>query len=391
MRRAVWVLGLGLAGCAPPDLSAAFNQLELYVDATPADADDRFAGFVAGARSSLHVALPTDDRGVIAEAIVDRWTHGVDVEVITDVDAAGAPGIALLAEAGVPLTLADGGLEYFDFNINDPVRFSSENTVMSDAWAVVDRRRALVGTRAGAAATGETVFVELSGEEIIEDLLSEHRQIFGGTDATATTAFDGLAKSRADARWRYPTQTDVDLELWFGPQERLVKRLIDAIYMARGSVHVLTNDLTDAGFARALQDKARRGFSVHAVVGPAYDRGHSRPAAVFENETPDVDKGRYTGADDVPTLVLIDHERGIDGRIYDRRAFLVTHDVYTTSRIEAAEPPQPGSGEPYIGPVTDQLVDGTLVVLRDYDGENAPEIEALYDLWKRHADAAGSL
>lgn len=393
MTRSLLAFGLVsslLAGCAAPSMADAFHQLDLSVEADPARVNERFAAMVADARDTVQVALPTDADGVIGEAVIDAWQKGLDVEVVTDIDEAATPGVAAMIAAGVPVRLADGELTYFEFNLGADILFPSNQTVMSHAWVIADRQRAISATRAGSLQTGETVVLEVTGEDLIEDLLSEHLQVFGGSDATSTTAFDNLAKSIADAGWRYPTQTDLDLEVWFGPQERLIKRMIDAIYASRGDVRLLTNDLTDAGIARALQDKAELGFPVQAVVGPAYNRSASRPAGVFQEETPDVVKSRYTGAEDLPTLLLVDVGNGLDGRRYDTRAFVLSHDVYATSRTESAIPPQPFSDDPWIGLRTDQLVDGTLWVLVDYD-EPSPEIQALVDLWQRHADAAGAL
>ena len=40
--------------------------------------------------------------------------------------------------------------------------------------------------------------------------------------------------------------------------------------------------------------------------------------------------------------------------------------------------------------MTDQLIDGTLLVLTDYDDANK-EMTELYDLFRRHYDNAGAL
>lgn len=383
--------GALLSACSAPDLSFAFHQMEVETTDTPAAANERFAKHISKARHTVQVALPALEDLTISDALIDAWTKGRDVEVVTDIDRASDPGVVDLIDAGVPVTLADGELTYFDFNLNNPVLFQSANTRMSHTWAVIDRQSALVGTQAGDLSSGEKIFFELQGEELIEDLLSEHNQVFGGTDATATTAFDGLAKSITDVRWRYPSQTDVDLEMWFGPQERLIKRMIDAVYYSRGEVMLLTNDLTDPGMARALEDKAKYGFPVTAVVGPEMDAQANRLSRVFTQETPNVVKRRYTAADDMPTLLITDWGTGIDGKQYDTRVFVLTHDIYTTSRIEGASPPvSQDPDEPFLGPVTDQLIDGTLWVLVDYD-EPSGSTQAMYDLFQRHLEAAGAL
>ena len=376
------LLILGLSACAAPDLSAAFLQVDLVLIPAddPVSVDERFAAAIDKARTSVHLAIPAGEDPTIAEAVLAAWDRGLEVKVVTDYDQATDPGIALLLEAGVPVTLADDGLSYFDFNVVNDIAFSSEDTIMTHALVVTDAKRALSATTAGWLTSGEVVLMELEGEDLIEDLLLEHNQVFGGADAVATTAFDGLAKSIVDLRWRYPTQTDLDLELWFGPQERLVKRVIDAVYSARGSVHILTNNFTDEGLAAALEDKAQYGFTVNVVVGPAFDAQNELLSRALAVQTPNVSKFRHTLSDDMPTVVLIDYRDGLDGHRYTTRAFVLSHDLYNTSRNSGAV----AAGEGLVGGVNDQLLDGTLWQWVDYD-EPSPEIDALYELWERHA------
>ena len=377
-----------LCACSAPDLGAAFLQSDLQIvgrdDSTTVDA--RFAEAIRGAKESVKVAIPAGERTDVAEAVLEMWERGLEVEVVTDFDQQTDPGIAMLIDAEVPVTLADDGLSYFDFNVNQDITFDSTDTVMTHAMVIVDDATVHAATSAGYDVVQDVVMYSFQGEDLVIDIGLEHNQVFGGSDAVATTAFDGMAKSIADYRWRYPTQTDLDLEVWFGPQERLIKRVIDAIYSARGSVHVLTNDFTAQGMAYALQDKAELGFIVNVIVGPDFSAADNQLSRPLVTDAPDVGKFRFNGGEDVPTVILVDYRDGLDGNRYVTRAFVLTHDLYSTNRSDGAT----AFGDGLLGQPNDQLMDGAMWTLVDYD-EPSPEVEALFQLWEAHLAESGVL
>jgi hypothetical protein len=51
-------------------------------------------------------------------------------------------------------------------------------------------------------------------------------------------------------------------EFYFGPQERLMKRVIDELYAARASLQIITPLLTNTFVVDALRYKARIGSIV---------------------------------------------------------------------------------------------------------------------------------
>lgn len=375
MKRALPLLAL--AACVAPEMDT-FNQLQIDVVEGEEATSRPFVALIEGAERSLHVAIPAGEDVALSEAIIDAWDRGVDVEVVTDIDQREDAGIALLLDEGVPVRLASDGIAYFDFNINADVSWVSEQTIMAHAYAVADRQRIVAANRVGTLDAGTRVVLQLTGERIVEDLLAEHNQLFGGIDATATTAFDGLAKSVVDFRWLYPTQTDVDLEMWFGPQERLTKRIIDAVYSARSSAWVLTNDFADEGLARALQEKAKWGFDMRVVVGPDFSGSNPLLSRILSNETPDVEKRQVDDAD-VPTIVVVDWDEGRDGRKHTTRVFVLNHDLYSATRLHRG-----------IEVVNDQLIDAALWVLVDYDEPSEP-LHALQQVFWDHHERGGAL
>lgn len=372
-RLPVLALALALGACTAPDTNELMTSLDLTVADTPAEATAVFAAAFADAEESLDVCIPQGEDEDLTDAILAAWDRGIDVRVATDIDEADDPGIATLIDAGVPVSLADAGISYHDFLLNETLTWTSEETVMTHAFAVIDYRgsdylepRVVQASSIGSLDEGPRIVFEATGEALVEDMWLEQNQIFGGADSVATTAYDAMAKSIADPRWRYGTSSDLELQVWFAPQERTTKRVIDEVYRARSDIRILTDDFSNEGLARALQDKAERGFDVQIVVGPAFG---SVPGAavVLLQETDDVDKLQVNDLGEIPTIVLIDYQ---ETDLSSPKAMVLTHDMISASRIIRGE-----------AVVNDQLVDGAMWQLVDWN-EPSDELLALEDVYE---------
>ncbi len=376
MRTVPVVLLLG--ACAAPDPSELFYRAAVSTPADEAGAAAAFVDAIGSADTSLHVALPAGEDTALSDALVQAYDRGLEIEVITDVDLAETDAVRALLDAEVPVALLDGGLTYFEFSQNADVTFSSGVTRMSDAWVVADRKRIVAASSVGSLADGTRVVFDLEGEDLVDDVLAEHNQLFGGTDATAVDAYDAPNKSITDNRWRYGTDTSADLEVWFGPQERLTKRVVDGIYGARSSIWILTNDLCNEGLTKALQDKADLGFDVRVVVGPAFGTASSLVSRLFEETSDEVDK-RQVSDPVVPTIVLLDWEEQGSGLRSRARAMVLTHDLLSASRLYRGEPVP-----------TDQMIDGAMWVLSTA-AEPSAEMETLRAVFQDHLDRSEDL
>lgn len=370
---------VAIVGCAAPDRDASFNTFEIVVLDGAAGPNAELAALAEGATRTLAVALPTVDDPALAEAIVTAHERGVDVRVVTDVDRADAAGVVVLEAAGVPLQLADAGVTYFDFARNEDVGWSSEQVRMSSAFAVADGDRIVVTTAAGDLAGGPRPTLLGQSEELAEDLISEHIQLFSGTDATSRTAFDALAKSIADARWAYWSQDSEVVELWLGPQERPLKRMIDAVYASRGAIRLIADDVADEGLARALQQKAEDGFDVEVVVGGSFGSLSSALSDVLRNRAPDVPLLRATEGGPLPTLLFTDFGRGRDGRWHNPRVHIFSHPVASATRIYGG-----------VEVVNDQLIDSALIVVHA-PGSPSPVLQSLADVYAEARATAEAL
>jgi hypothetical protein len=322
--------------------------------------------------------MPNGEDTELADALIDAYVSGLTVEVITDIDLRDTPAVAALRDADVPVTLADGEIAYFDFNINSEVVFDSSVCVMSHSWVVADSARIVSGNRMGSLDDGTHVTFAVEGEELVEDMLWEHNQVFGGIDATAVTAFDANAKSTTDPRWGYMTDQPVQLGVWFGPQERLLKRVIDAIYSARVNVRIVTDTLDNPEIIKALQDKAFWGVDVEVVVGQNFSPTDARLRDQY-NDAVDVRWYQTTTSHPLPTIVVVDTEPDDVGKWSTVRGMVLTHGLLSASRVYRGTPIP-----------SDQLVDGTLWTLEQTQ-EPDPELLLLLDAYQAERDDAEEL
>ncbi|MFK7930032.1 MAG: hypothetical protein AB8H79_17695 [Myxococcota bacterium] len=352
-------------GCTAPDLDAMFTQ----VDVTAGDQSDAEAAAVElinGAQDSLRLSLPAAQQdGEMVEALVNAYNMGVDVEVVTDFDELAGDGIQRLINEDIPVSVTNDGLEYFEFVLTTDIAWSSDQTVLSTSFIVADAARFVSSNDLGFNSDGARIIVTGQGEDLCDDLLKEHNQLMGyggeSADSVSTTAFDSSAKSIADVRWRYPLGTGTQVELWFGPQERVTKRIIDAVYSAKSDIRVLTDEFANEGLTKALQDKADLGFDVEVIVGPRWGETSSALARLLRSNTPDVSKRQVTTGR-VPTIVLIDLDVARDGEVYPAKAFVLSHDLYSAERLYRGSPV-----------FTDQLIDGVLWVIEDNNNGGTPQ------------------
>jgi hypothetical protein len=368
------LISLLLMACQAPDNAGLTETVTVSaVDAT--EADSKLIDRIHSAKSTLRIALPGDQDTAISDAILEAVQHGIDVEVIADVDSQADPGILALLDAAVPVHLADGAITWYDFNTNLPVGWTSDQVLMSHAFVVADRVFYTCATAAGTLDDGTRIVFEGHDEDLGEDLSTEHNQIMGGTDSTARDAYNAMAKNIADLRWDYGTQEDARIEVWFGPQERLTKRITDAVFSARHTVRLLTDDLANEGLVDALEEKAAAGFEVTVVVGPRFGVVSTSGTRAFRNAA-DVNKSQLTTPGRVPTILLVD-EAGYDDAT--TRALVVSHDMVGSSQYDRGT-----------AVANDQLIDGNLWAIDDWGG-TSPLLDPLIAAVDDHASRAGGL
>ena len=192
-------------------------------------------------------------------------------------------------------TYGDGAILWQAVFGRDLVRREGKDNLMTHNFVIADRLR-FVNMTGGFRLDGEDLlqagFIAVS-EDLAKDYADCFDQLHGGIFSTAQTFFDNSVSADTNNRTSYATEDGV-IEAHFGPQERVVKEIIDRIYNAKTSVQLATNEFKNREMARALRYKSQAGFRVELVLGTP-----------SEIPLPGVDNIRINENIDM-TLVIID-------------------------------------------------------------------------------------
>ncbi len=247
-----------------------------------AAAVDEVRTLVASAEVSLEVMLEDFEDAQIAQAIIDAVDRGVDVRVVGDIDRRAQTGFEMLEEADLAPVYGDGELLWNGVFGEDPILRTGEDNRMTHNVIIADRQR-LISLSAGfpenVREIGQAGFAADS-EVLARDFGNIFDQLHGEVFATTLTYFDQSVVSDSNNRTLYETDESI-IELYFGPQEPLVKELIDRIYAARSAVWIATSSMLNSEIARALRYKGAAGFDVRLVVSgqqTAQDEAGALPA-----------------------------------------------------------------------------------------------------------------
>lgn len=365
-------LALSTSGCdtSAPETNKSFNRFELFVAGpeTPSglsttELEDRAIAVIESAEWRVVAAFETLDSTRIAQALLDAQKRGIDVRFVGDIDNAEEAGTAMLinAETGLPpfegkdqdpkpfanlgetvrqrYTLGDGAITYAPDPVSTVSRTGNDSR-MTHNFIVADVRRTIAFTGGFEAdERGNEVFqvgFESISEDVAKDFDDEFNQMFGGVFATTLNAFNSPLKSETNNRFFYPGNAG-PVEFYFGPQERLIKRVVDEIYKARASVLIVAEEMNNFYIAEALRYKAMNGFDVGLVVdSERKDPSYSK----FDDLQDDFD-GIRAGDDTLPsareipgirqTVVIIDSNRSpIDGQRHRTRVLVLSQPLVSS-------------------------------------------------------------
>lgn len=273
-----------------PDPGEMFNRFALIESAPDRGLDRaaleaRLVDAIDRATFRVQAAFEDLESDAVADAIIRAQARGVDVRVVGDVDSRDQHGLTRLANElapgpdGVPaLQLGDGGLDYSPMPTVAISRTGDMNR-MTHNVVVVDERR-VIALSGGFPATPDCAIgadctlptfrqlgFDATSEDLGKDFGDELQMMFGGVFSNTLDTFGGPQKSDTNNRTHYITDSG-DVELYFGPQERLLKRVIDEIYNARASVWIVSDEFANSYAAEALIYKASAGFDVRVVIEP---------------------------------------------------------------------------------------------------------------------------
>jgi hypothetical protein len=347
MKAALLVLML-VAGCAAPDpQSELFNRGEQLLVSSEAESkalEARAVAAIDAAELRVWASFERLASTAIAGALVRASRRGVDVRVVADVDRKADAGLVVLAkdlgeldEGGSRLVWLGDALGHSPQPGRNLTRGSELNQI-THTFLLVDTHRVLNVSQGFGSEPELRWGFDVRSTDVGKDFEDEHAQLFGGVSATTLNFFDGVLKSNNNNRVYYPMPEDV-WELYFGPQERLMKRVVDEIYAARASVQIITPELANTFVLDALRYKARIGGIVDVLVDArSVDQAGSRfdelADAIREDGTSaQLRVGERVGV----TTVIIDAERARDGRRYQTRVLVLSHPLVESIAFDASD------------------------------------------------------
>jgi hypothetical protein len=334
-------------------------------------------GVIDSANERAYGAFEDFDSEAVAQAFIRAHERGVDVRVVGDLDRRRQRGFTLVEAAGVFTAFGNGPL---DFELEPTRRATADGDAsrMTHNFIVVDSIR--VFNLTGGFVQGERDLYQLgfesTSEDIGRDFEDEVIQMAGGVFATTYDNYNGILKSDVNNRRHYRTDSG-DLEVYFGPQERLMKRVIDATYAAKASVFVVGEAFDNRFLAEALRYKAMNRFEV-AVVLDESERDNASPVAeALISDLRDIRGGEET----LPevhfhpgiqlNMVIIDANRSPhDGLIHRTKVFVLSEPLLASSGFIR-------SGEGYEGRAADSLMDANMWVLNRTPGLRANDVDRL--------------
>ena len=350
--------GITVSACSSEAPTTAEYRHRFEVLVQPSGSDALVAAAVRAvdrAEHSAWVAADALDSERLAAALEAAAQRGVDVRLVGDADRRGQATFVRLEGSLPPVLDAQSLVSAIQYGNGSfayaptpdvAVERAGDDSQMTSNFVVVDELY-VVGATDGFVESGSSAQIgfEAASEWLGRDFADEFRQMHAGVFATTLSAFNGPLKSDTNNRQFYRTD-DGRIEVYFGPQERLMKQIIDEVYAARASVTVVADYLASAPLADALRYKAEAGFEVRVVVternrGVVSSRFEALRSAFdgLDNASivaaPDVDGAAPFALD---AVVIDDLRSPIDGREYPAQAWVSTQTlVADISFIEVSE------------------------------------------------------
>lgn len=403
----VCLSGIGCTSNEAPTVSETFNKAEFY-SAEPVESNsyrNQLIADILGAQDSIDIAVSRLENTEVADALVTAHNRGVNVRVVSDWDSwAGGvdpdAGLKVLEDEDVLPVYGDGELLYLpeptlasilgdcrerpeqQFRMCSRAQDSSQGAMlrpgefnlMSHNFAVIDE---FTVWNFPPLVSSDLPWMgwRIDSSLLAYDFGTEFQQMHGGVFSTTLDVYNGPIKSTTNANVQYFTDKG-RLKVWFNPQQRLMKALIDQVYKAQASVWVMSDNLSNPRLLNALEYKANNGFDVRIMVHPEHQAtGESlnRLDALDVRMAPDA-------LDHLPTLVVIDQSEDRNARKRPREVISLSHPLWHASPYEVV--PSKPVDLVHIYP-SDLFVDGNMWQLSESGAtvHQDSEIDRYVDGW----------
>ena len=395
-------MGLTLASCTNNEEVAYVSLLDTKADFFVDQADDArglMLQDIRSAKGDMEVAISELNDLDLANAIVTAHKAGANVRVVADVDRRSDPGFAILEGAGIDVVYGDGELRYlpdptlspslddcgmhssrlkvtcpsssdrFDPPSNGTMVRPGEFNTMSYNFVLIGKRIVWNFSHQGETA----VAFRVDSETMRESFWREFNQMHGGVFSTTLSVYSGPIKSTTQYSPNYLTEHG-EMRMHFGPQERVVKHILDDVYKSRANIWIMADSISEEFFVKALEyKKTMANMNVRLVVRDAGQDTDLRPR--LEN----IGLKVVDNVDYLPTMIIIDHLENRLGVREIARAHVATMPLLRTtpSTIFVVEPNDKVEVYP-----SDLFVDGmtwSVVAYSEQENEVLDDLVAFYE------------
>jgi len=231
-------------------IDVLFTSQQTEADTSVAD---ELGMAIAGAQSSVDLAVYDLALEQIADALVDAHSRGVSVRLVTETDYEDEAALRQIQRAGIPV-VADSG---------DPL--------MHNKFVVVDREQVWTGswnlTYNGTYRNNNNVVV-VHSPRLAENYTAEFEEMFVQAQFGSGSPDDGTP-------YPYLELDGVVVETLFAPEDDVRARVLELVSEAQESISFMAFAFTDDEIARSLVQKSRTGLNVQGVLETrtAEDRG----------------------------------------------------------------------------------------------------------------------
>ncbi len=346
---------------------------------------------IGTATRTIEAAFEDLESEAVAQALIDAQRRGVRVRVVGDIDRSEQAGFVKLTSNGglepngpgrdgQAVVFGNGELTYNPQLIAVITRPGEQNR-MTHNFVIIDELRVINLTGGFFAGNPDVAQIgfDSKSEDLGKDFGDEFNQLHGGQFSIVLDTFNGPQKSNTNNRTHYVNDLG-DLEVYFGPQERLLKRVVDEVYNARASVHVVGEEFTNFFLSEALIYKAINGFNVGVVVDTDGADVDFSKLEIMQNAFDDV-RG---GSDVLPTIrtadnirlnmIIIDADRSpINGKQYRTRVFVLSEPLLEAIAFTAGNQPTPRAA--------DAFADANMWVLNRFVTQPNTNVERFIDIY----------
>lgn len=248
--KSLWLLTLLLlAGCdifgtrpvveADATLEVAFTQSAMGSTSL----DVRLAEAIDSATRTVDMAAYDLDVRTVTDALIRAQQRGVQVRLVIEGDSQGRAGPRELLRAGVPVVIEQG------------------DALMHHKFVVLDGRTVWTGSwnfSYSETYRNDNNVVIITSTKVAENYTTEFEEMFThrlfGADSPANTPHPQVRIG------------DIEVQIYFSPDDRPQPQIVAALKAAQSSIHFMAFALTDNDIAGVLTRKHREGTLVRGVV-----------------------------------------------------------------------------------------------------------------------------